>query len=111
GLPLACCAEGAFFPLFSLPLQLWPCSGCEPRWKVGSAPARCAPRLRRSADWCSARLVRGKIGRAARMAAQMVGALGLTSTAPAAYYVVTGRLDAAAWALWLANWLFAGDQI
>jgi hypothetical protein len=59
----------------------------------------------------AAPMVLGKIGRAARMAAQMVGALGLTSTAPAAYYVVTGRLDAAAWALWLANWLFAGDQI
>jgi hypothetical protein len=45
------------------------------------------------------------------MAAQIVGSLGLTSTAPAAYYVVTGHLDATAWALWFANWLFAGDQI
>jgi hypothetical protein len=52
-----------------------------------------------------------RIGRSARMAAQVAGALGLTSTAPAAYYVVTGRLDLTAAALWLANWLFAGDQI
>ena len=37
--------------------------------------------------------------------------IGLTSTAPGAYYVATGQLDGRAWALWLANWLFAGDQI
>jgi len=35
----------------------------------------------------------------------------LTSTAPAAYYVVTGRLDANAWALWAANLAFAMNQI
>jgi len=52
-----------------------------------------------------------RMGRASRMAAQIVGALGLTSAAPATYYVVTGRLGATAWALWFANWLFAGDQI
>ena len=52
-----------------------------------------------------------RTGRATRMAAQMAGALGLTSTAAAAYYVVTGKFDQTAWALWLANWLFAGDQI
>ena len=52
-----------------------------------------------------------RIGRTTRMAAQVVGALGLTLTAPAAYYLVTGRLDARAWTLWLANVLFAGDQI
>ena len=49
--------------------------------------------------------------RRARSAAQMVGAAGLTSTAPAAYYVVTGRLDTAAWSLWAANFLFAANQI
>lgn len=59
----------------------------------------------------AAQIVLSKIGRATRMAAQMAGALGLTITAPAAYYVVTGSLDSTAWALWLANWLFAGDQI
>ncbi len=52
-----------------------------------------------------------KAGRATRMAAEVVGALALTSTAPAAYCVATGRLDAKAWILWLVNWLFAADQV
>jgi hypothetical protein len=52
-----------------------------------------------------------KLGRNLRMSAQVVGALGLTSSAPAAYYVMTGHFDLRAAALWLANWLFAGDQI
>ena len=50
-------------------------------------------------------------GRRMRMPAQMIGAIGLTSTAAGAYYVVTGRLDSLAYALWAANWLFACDQI
>jgi hypothetical protein len=41
----------------------------------------------------------------------MIGAAGLTATAPAGYYVVTGHLDAAAWSLWAANLLFAINQI
>jgi hypothetical protein len=45
------------------------------------------------------------------MLAQVIGAIGLTSTAPAAYYVATGHTGRTAWLLWLANWLFAGDQI
>ena len=49
--------------------------------------------------------------RNARTLAQMVGAAGLTSTAPAAYYVVTGRVDQVAWSLWAANLLFAINQI
>ncbi|MGA2371785.1 MAG: YwiC-like family protein [Candidatus Korobacteraceae bacterium] len=52
-----------------------------------------------------------RLGRNGRMPAQMIGAIGLTSTAAAAYYVATGRLDRTAIALWLANWLFAADQI
>jgi hypothetical protein len=52
-----------------------------------------------------------KMGRATRMAAEVVGALALTSTAPAAYCVATGQMDANAWALWGVNWIFAGDQI
>src|ERR1019366_3601389 len=52
-----------------------------------------------------------KLGRKGRMPAQMIGAIGLTSTAAGAYYVATGRLDRTATALWLANWLFASDQI
>lgn len=52
-----------------------------------------------------------KLGRSGRMPAQIVGAVGLTSTAAGAYYVASGRLDATALALWAANWLFAADQI
>jgi len=52
-----------------------------------------------------------RISRGARTAAQMIGAAGLTSAAPAAYYVVTGQLDGAAWSLWIANLLFAVNQI
>ena len=52
-----------------------------------------------------------KLGRKGRMPAQIIGAMGLTSTAAGAYYVATGKLDRVAVALWLANWLFAGDQI
>jgi hypothetical protein len=52
-----------------------------------------------------------RMGRSTRVAAEVVGALALTSTAPAAYCVATGQLDPRAWALWLVNWLFAADQI
>jgi hypothetical protein len=52
-----------------------------------------------------------KYGRETRMSAQFVGSLGLTSTAAAAYYVVTGKLDATALILWGVNWLFAANQI
>ena len=52
-----------------------------------------------------------QVGRRMRMAAQLMGAIGLTSTAAGAYYVVTGHLDTRAAALWIANWIFAGDQI
>ena len=52
-----------------------------------------------------------RIGRATRMGAEIAGAIALTSTAPAAYCVAMGRLDARAWTLWLVNWLFAADQI
>ena len=52
-----------------------------------------------------------KIGRNWRMAAQIAGAAGLTITAPAAYYLVTGKIDLVALVLWIANWCFACDQI
>ena len=52
-----------------------------------------------------------RLGRRGRMPAQMIGALGLTSTAAAAYYVATGMLDRTALTLWAANWLFAAGQI
>jgi YwiC-like protein len=52
-----------------------------------------------------------KINRNFRMAAQIAGSVGLTATAPAAYYLVTGRVDVTAIVLWVANWFFAGGQI
>ena len=52
-----------------------------------------------------------KLGRRARMASEMVGIIGLTAAAPAAYYVITGEFNTTAWMLWLANTLFAGYQI
>jgi hypothetical protein len=52
-----------------------------------------------------------RIWRSARMVAQMIGAAGLTATAPAAYYAVTGHLNTTAWSLWAANLLFAINQI
>jgi hypothetical protein len=52
-----------------------------------------------------------KWGRQNRIAAQLIGSLGLTSTAAGAYYVVAGRLDSTALLLWAANWVFAANQI
>jgi hypothetical protein len=52
-----------------------------------------------------------KLGRRTRVLSEMVGTVGLTAAAPAAYYVVTGEFTVTAWMLWLANILFAGDQI
>jgi len=52
-----------------------------------------------------------KLSRRTRMLSQVVGALGLSVTAPAAYYVATGKLDHNAWTLGIANLLLAGNQI
>ncbi len=52
-----------------------------------------------------------KVSRRTRMLSEMVGTIGLAASAPAAYYVITGEFNATAWMLWLANILFAGDQI
>jgi len=52
-----------------------------------------------------------KLGRSTRMLSQIVGTIGLTSAAPAAYYVITGKFDATAWILWVTNLAFAGNQI
>ena len=41
------------------------------------------------------------------MASEMVGIIGLTAAAPAAYYVITGEFNTTAWMLWLANILGA----
>ena len=58
-----------------------------------------------------AQAVLRKLGRDTRMSSQLVGSIGLTSTAAGAYYVATGQLDARALVLWAANWLFAANQI
>lgn len=58
-----------------------------------------------------AQAVLRKLGRSTRMISQLVGAIGLTCTAPGAYYIGTGRLDWYAALLWIANWIFAGNQI
>jgi YwiC-like protein len=52
-----------------------------------------------------------KLGRQTRTRAQLMGSLGLTSTAAAAYYLATGKLDATALVLWGVNWVFAANQI
>lgn len=52
-----------------------------------------------------------KRGRRGRMFSEIVGTVGLTSSAPAAYYVVAGKFDATAWMLWMANLILAGNQI
>jgi hypothetical protein len=52
-----------------------------------------------------------KFGRRTRMLAEIVGTIGLTASAPAAYYVITGKFGAMAWVMWIANLIFAGDQI
>lgn len=49
--------------------------------------------------------------RAFRAAKQVLGSLALTSTAAAAYYVISGKLDKTALFLWAASWLFASSQI
>ena len=49
--------------------------------------------------------------RRVRVLKQLIGALGLASTAAGAYYAATGRMDRTALLLWLASWLFAVGQI
>jgi len=52
-----------------------------------------------------------RMGRAMRMTSQLAGAVALTATAPAAYYLGIGRFGTPALTLWLANWFFAWNQI
>jgi hypothetical protein len=52
-----------------------------------------------------------KMGRRTRMLSEIVGTIGLTASAPAVYYVITGAFGKTAWMLWLANLMFAGNQI
>jgi heme exporter protein D len=52
-----------------------------------------------------------QLGRETRMNAQWTGAIALSSTAAGAYYLATGHFGATAVIIWLANWLFAANQI
>ncbi len=52
-----------------------------------------------------------RMGRRTRMLSEVVGTIGLTASAPAAFYVITGKFGATGWMLWLANLIFAGNQI
>jgi len=52
-----------------------------------------------------------KLGCRTRMLSEIVGTIGLTASGPAAYYVITGKFGATAWMIWIANLIFAGDQI
>lgn len=52
-----------------------------------------------------------RLGRNTRMNAQLTGAIALSSTSAGAYYLATGHLGSTAIILWLANWLFAANQI
>ena len=56
------------------------------------------------------RIVFSKL-RALRATRQILGALALSSAAAGSYYVVAGKVDSAALALWAANWVFAAGQI
>lgn len=49
--------------------------------------------------------------RSMRVPRQLIGALGLSSSAAGAYYAASGRIDWTAILLWLASWLFAVGQI
>jgi hypothetical protein len=52
-----------------------------------------------------------KAGREGRLNSQLMGAVALSSTAAGAYYLAAGRFGRTALIVWLANWLFAADQI
>ena len=52
-----------------------------------------------------------QFGRASRMNAQLTGAVALSSTAAGAYYLAAGHFGPMAVIIWLANWLFAANQI
>jgi YwiC-like protein len=52
-----------------------------------------------------------RAGRKGRMPAQIIGAIGLTSTAAAAYCVANGGWAPIAFALWAINFMFAAGQV
>ena len=52
-----------------------------------------------------------RLGRQTRMIAQLTGTIALSSTSAGAYYLATGYFGRLALIVWLANWLFAANQI
>jgi hypothetical protein len=52
-----------------------------------------------------------QLGRETRMNAQLTGAIALSSTAAGAYYLATGHFGPTGVIIWMANWLFAANQI
>jgi len=52
-----------------------------------------------------------QLGRETRMNAQLTGAIALSSTSAGAYYLAVGHFGRMAVIIWLANWLFAANQI
>ena len=101
--------------------DLWPLGAAVAAAFIGQAAIRkmgtmWRRRPRPSREACPEPSRRGQTERprstySLRMLSEMVGTVGLTASAPAAYYVITGEFNATAWMLWLANILFAGDQI
>lgn len=84
----------------SLAVLLW--AGRNPAlWLIGSAAVLAF----------AAQALLKKLSRRTRMLSEVVGTIGLTAAAPAAYYVIAGKFDLTAWMIWVANLLFAGDQI
>jgi hypothetical protein len=67
--------------------------------------------LRLSGQGEARRLLSKPLAQRLRMLSEIVGTIGLTAFAPAAYYVITGKFGATAWVLWAANLIFAGNQI
>lgn len=90
----------AIIAAVALSMLLW--AGRNPTlWLIGAAAALA---------FVGQALLR-KIGRRTRMISEIVGIVGLTSSAPAVYYVITGKFGVTACMLWLANLIFAGNQI
>jgi len=65
-----------------------------------------------NAPWKTAGTARSsRLSLNARMAGQMIAVASLSSTAAGAYYVVAGAFDRRALLLWLANCVFAANQV
>ena len=83
-------------------------------WRIGAAAGvafagqallklmwRQPPRLSRQSE--ARRPLSKQSGHRLRMLSEIVGTIGLTAAAPAAYYVITGKFGVTAWVVWTAN--------